>query len=157
MRTRAVPTNVAEDILDAGMHDVEAELLVLLTRVRRTSSQLARQIHPELQAAGYAVLLRLAKTQSTRAADLVVALDLDKGFVSRQVAQLERLGLVERTTDPSDGRAQRISLTDTGRRAIDQIHDAARLDFRRRLSTWSAEDVAKFATVLRRYNATFQS
>jgi DNA-binding MarR family transcriptional regulator len=157
MRTRAVSASVAEDILDAGMHDVEAELMVLLTRVRRTSSQLARQIHPELQAAGYAVLLRLAKTESTRAADLVVALDLDKGFVSRQVAQLERLGLVERSADESDGRAQRISLTVPGRHAVDQIYQGARADFRQRLSTWSAEDVAKFATVLRRYNATFQS
>jgi DNA-binding MarR family transcriptional regulator len=92
-----------------------------------------------------------------RAADLVVTLDLDKGFVSRQVAQLERLGLVERTTDASDARAQRISLTPTGRRAVDQIYEAARADFHRRLSTWSAEDVAAFADVLRRYNATFES
>ena len=44
---------------EAAVQEVEAELLVLLTRVRRRSREAARRIHPELTAVGYAVLLRV--------------------------------------------------------------------------------------------------
>ncbi len=135
-----------------AVREVEAELLVLLTRVRRRSREAARRIHPDLNAVGYAVLLRVVRDGATRAADVVAALDLDKGLVSRQVGQLERLGLVTRTADPDDARAQRISATPVGRRAVEETLESGREELERSLSAWSAAEVADFAGRLRRYN-----
>jgi len=85
---------------------MERELRGLLRRVRRQSAADARAVHAELTPTAYAVLLAVLEHQPTRVAHIVEDLGIDKGAVSRQVAQLERLGLVARTTDPLDGRAQ---------------------------------------------------
>src|SRR4051812_48047515 len=110
----------AEGIAEAAQREIEQQLLTILTRVKRTMAARARGIHPELKGAGYAILLHLVNQDAIRASDLVATLDLDKGFVSRQVAHLERLGLVERVSDPEDGRAQRITLTPAGRETLDR-------------------------------------
>jgi DNA-binding MarR family transcriptional regulator len=136
----------------AAVREVEAELLVLLTRVRRRSREAARRIDPELNAVGYAVLVRVARDGAPRAADLVAGLGLDKGLVSRAVTQLERLGLVTRRTDPDDARAQRISATTKGRRAVDQAVEAGRANLQRSLAAWSPAEIAEFADRLHRYN-----
>jgi len=140
----------------SAVQEVEAELHVLLARVRRRSREAARRIHPELNAVGYAVLLRVARGEATRAADLVAGLGLDKGLVSRQIGQLERLGLVERRADPADARVQRISATPEGRRAVEETIEAGRANLQRSLSTWSPAEIAAFAEQLRRYNETLE-
>ncbi len=146
-----------DPIAVSEMQDIERQLIALLVRVRRTAGEQARRIHPELQAAGYAVLLRLAEHDAVRASDLVTTLDVDKGSVSRQVAHLERLGLVQRTVDPDDGRAQRIALTSAGRRGIGRLRQQGRADFQQRLSSWTPDELCGFAAHLRRYNSTFDA
>ena len=89
-----------------ALHDIERELTVLLHRARRTTAKNAQHVHPELQPASYAVLLHVVDHGPTRASDIVEHLALDKGAVSRHLAQLEQLGLVERTSDPDDRRAR---------------------------------------------------
>jgi DNA-binding MarR family transcriptional regulator len=142
------------DTVATSVRDLEQQLVVLLTRARHASQQQARRIHPELQTAGYAVLLRLSRRGRVRAADLVAALDLDKGVVSRKVAHLERLGLVERTADPADGRAQLIALTDAGRAAVEHLHEEGREEHRRRLADWTPEEITGFVAHLQHYNAS---
>lgn len=140
--------------LTTAVQEIEAELLVLLTRVRRRSREAARRVHPELTAVGYAVLMRVYRDDATRAVDLVTALDLDKGLVSRAVSQLQRLGLVERTVDRDDARAQRISVTAAGRRAVEETIEAGRANLQQSLARWSAAEVSGFAEQLHRYNET---
>jgi DNA-binding MarR family transcriptional regulator len=140
-----------------AVQEIEAELLVLLARVRRRSRDAARRVHPELTAVGYAVLLRVYREDATRAADLVTGLDLDKGLVSRAVSQLERLGLVERAADPADARAQRISVTAAGRRAVEETIAAGRANLQQSLAGWAPGEVASFADQLHRYNEALGS
>lgn len=140
----------------AAMRQIEAEVLALLRRVRRTSAENARLVHPELSAAAYAVLLFVVEHEPTRATDVVEQLDMDKGAVSRQVSQLEQLGLVSRASDPDDGRAYRLVLSDLGRDRIAVLRRHRRADLEGRLSTWSEHDLAVFADRLARYNASFE-
>ena len=49
-----------------------------------------------------------------RVTDLAGCANLDTSTVSRHVAQLQRTGLIERTPDPDDRRAQRVELTAAG-------------------------------------------
>jgi DNA-binding MarR family transcriptional regulator len=108
--------------------------------------------HPDLQLTGYAVLLWLAAHDRSRSADVATALDMDKGSVSRQIDQLERLGLVERVIDPQDKRAQRLVLTAAGSQGIAALHEKGRVELERTLATWTQGEIEDFARLLRRYN-----
>lgn len=134
--------------------EIEQQLVALVHRARRDTTEHARLVHPELQAAGYGVLVTVAKHQPTRACELVRLLELDKGAVSRQVSQLEQLGLVERLPDPTDGRVQTLSLSAAGEERMAAVRRRWHAEFRGRLTSWSAEQLAGFAEDLRRYNAS---
>ncbi len=141
----------------AALRQIEAEVLTLLRRVRRTSAENARLVHLDLSVSGYAVLLFVVEHEPTRAADVAEQLDMDKGAVSRQVSHLEQLGLVSRAVDPDDGRAHRLVLSDEGRGRIAVLRRHRRADLEGRLASWSAEDLAVFADRLARYNASFEA
>lgn len=75
----------------------------------------------------------------------------DYTTVSRQVAKLAELGLIERRPSPTDRRVNEAVLTGEGRKVIDAL-DAAR----HRLNTpvfseWSDRDLLELERLLRRY------
>ena len=139
-----------------SLRSIERELGVLLRRVRRKTAVNARTIHPDLQPTAYSILLHVVEQGPGRAAQIVDDLGIDKGAVSRQVAHLENLGLVARSTDPADGRAQRIEATALGHRRIAALRQERRSDFAGRLSGWSADDLTELAERLARYNASLE-
>ncbi len=141
----------------ASMRRIEGELLRLLRAVRRASVENARLVHPDLQGGGYAVLLHVVDHEPTRAADIVEALDLDKGSVSRQVAHLHTLGLLDRAHDPDDGRAHLLVLSAEGRRRVAVLRGHRRGELERRLASWSPADLEVFAARLADYNASLES
>ena len=85
---------------------LEREIALLLRRSRAISARLAGELHPDLDGAAYGLLSLLQDAGPLRASELVTRIGLDKSTVSRQVAHLVDLGLVDRAADPVDGRAQ---------------------------------------------------
>ena len=132
--------------------DVERELANLLRRARTMNRDIAVDVHPDLQPAAYALLARVDEVGSIRASDLGAYFGIDKGAISRQVALLERVGLVVREPDPHDGRAQRLVVTDEGRKRIEDARNGRRGLLREQLDRWPPEDVATLARLLGRYN-----
>ncbi|NEE03141.1 bifunctional helix-turn-helix transcriptional regulator/GNAT family N-acetyltransferase [Phytoactinopolyspora halotolerans] len=57
--------------------------------------------------------------------DLRVRLGLDSGFLSRLIRSLERQGLVAVGPSPDDGRVRVATLTDDGRRELDDLNERA--------------------------------
>jgi DNA-binding MarR family transcriptional regulator len=141
---------------EEAVHAIEREVMVLLHRVRRTSLENARLVHPDLQPAAYSVLFFVVDNEPTCASDVVERLGVDKGSVSRQVAHLEKLGLVRRSCDPSDRRVQTLALTIEGKSRVAAVAEQRRSEFEERLSTWSVENLAQFAERLARYNASLE-
>jgi DNA-binding MarR family transcriptional regulator len=135
-----------------GMRSLEQELLTLFRQVRRGSASRARWIHPELQLGSYAVLLWLAANNGAHSSDVASALGMDKGAVSRHIDQLERLGLLERVSDPHDRRAQSLVLTAAGSQGIAALQNNGRIELQHRLASWSEAEIEHFARLLRRYN-----
>jgi DNA-binding MarR family transcriptional regulator len=88
-----------------------------------------------------------------RSVDLVRLYRLDKSTVSRQVADLERRGLVERSPDPAGGRGVLLQVTPRGAELLEEAARLRRTELDRRLAGWSRDDAAAFARLLRRYNA----
>jgi DNA-binding MarR family transcriptional regulator len=142
---------------DELLQSIEGELRVLLRRVRRQSAANARSIHPELQPTAYAILLYMLENGSARAAQIVDHLGIDKGSVSRNVAQLVDLGFVERTADPVDARAQTLVGSELGRRRVAELHRQRRSDFAGRLDGWTEAELEQFVERLARYNASLET
>ncbi|WP_307624014.1 MarR family winged helix-turn-helix transcriptional regulator [Streptomyces sp. V3I7] len=124
-----------------------------MTIFARRSRASAGRMHPELSLVAYTLLWHLEERGGCRSTDLAAHYALDKSTVSRQVAALERAGLIERRTDPEDHRVQVLHLTDAGQEILAQVTHRRRAAFRERLADWPEEDLARFAEYLERYNA----
>ncbi|MGY1830557.1 MarR family winged helix-turn-helix transcriptional regulator [Geodermatophilus sp. SYSU D01180] len=131
---------------------LEREIGLLLRRSRAISARLARELHPDLDGAAYGLLALLADAGPLRASDLVTRLGLDKSTVSRQVASLVALGMVDREPDPADGRAQVLTPSPEGAARLARIREARRERWEADLSGWPAEDVAQLGELLARFN-----
>ncbi|AXE83738.1 MarR family winged helix-turn-helix transcriptional regulator [Streptomyces sp. Go-475] len=132
-----------------AVETIQREMTVFARRARAA----AGRMHPELSLVSYTLLGHLEESGGCRATDLAAHYALDKSTVSRQVAALERAGLVERRPDAQDQRVQVLRLTQAGRRILAQVTESRRAAFRERLAHWPAADLARFADYLVRYNA----
>lgn len=144
-------TTKAESLLS-----IERELGVLLHRLRRRRVQFAPKVHPELQPAALPVLLFVIDHEGLRASDIVDHFGIDKGAVSRHVSHLESLGLISRTNDAADRRAQILVTTPLGRERVEQLREERRQVVAGRLADWAADDLAALARHLRRYNSSLE-
>ncbi|MDX3000387.1 winged helix DNA-binding protein [Kribbella solani] len=136
---------------------IEQELSALFRRSRSASLRLARRVHPDMDAAGYALISQIelgtgTSGTGTRASDVAQILGLDKSTVSRGITQLENLGLIERVGDPDDGRARLLRLTSTGAERYEAMRTQRQTEFRAILDRWNPTDLADLARLLARLN-----
>jgi DNA-binding MarR family transcriptional regulator len=137
---------VALDTEVAG--EVQRELTVFARRVRALSARL----HPELPFVAYSMLSHIQAEGGCRSVDLVAVYRLDKSTVSRQIADLARRGLVDRSPDPAGGRGQMLTVTSAGAALLEEAARRQRAELDRRLADWTPAEAAEFARLLRRYN-----
>lgn len=97
------------------------------------------------------LLRTLAPEKSLRVTDLASCANLDTSTISRHVAQLHRLGLIDRTPDPDDRRAQRVALTPLGRDQLERALAQRRAVLTRSLADWDRNDIAHFERLLARF------
>jgi DNA-binding MarR family transcriptional regulator len=134
---------------ESAVETIQREMTIFARRARAS----AGRMHPELSLVSYTLLGHLEERGGCRATDLAAHYALDKSTVSRQVAALERTGLIERRLDPEDHRVQVLHLTEAGREILAQVTRSRRAAFRERLADWPEDDLARFAAYLERYNA----
>jgi DNA-binding MarR family transcriptional regulator len=87
----------------------------------------------------------IERRDSTRPGQIAAALGVDPSVVSRQLATLDRLGLIARSTDPLDRRAELITATDLGRERLQQARAAMCEALADRLTGWTPEEIARAA------------
>ncbi|MDO0929086.1 MarR family winged helix-turn-helix transcriptional regulator [Streptomyces sp. TG1A-8] len=134
---------------ETAVETIQREMTSFARRARAS----AGRMHPELSLVSYTLLGHLEERGGCRATDLAAHHALDKSTVSRQVAALERAGLIERRPDAGDHRVQVLQLTGAGRAILAQVTRSRRAAFRERLADWPEEDLVRFAAYLERYNA----
>ncbi|MCE7005253.1 MarR family winged helix-turn-helix transcriptional regulator [Kibdelosporangium philippinense] len=137
---------------ESATRALERELSVLIGRARSISLSLAARVHPELDAACYAMLLHLGDIGPVRAADVVERTGLDKSTISRQIARLEELELVERVADPHDGRARLVQLTDGGTERLATVRNDRRARLHAILDRWPTDEITTFSDLLGKLN-----
>ncbi|WP_327116866.1 MarR family winged helix-turn-helix transcriptional regulator [Streptomyces sp. NBC_01341] len=124
-----------------------------LTAFARRARAAAARLHPDLPLVPYTLLAHIEHRNGCRATDLAAHYMLDKSTVSRQVATLEKMGLVERHPAPDDHRIQVLHPTAAGRQALASTRASRRNAYRERLGDWTSDDLARFADYLLRYNS----
>lgn len=138
---------------DEALHRLENELGVLLRRIRSGLAERSAEVHPELGATAYFVLVTLVDQGPRRAADIACAFALDKGSVSRLVHHLVEMGLVEKSPDPQDGRAWILAATDDAVRRLEAARATRHREFGERLADWDDRALAGLAEGLSRFNS----
>jgi DNA-binding MarR family transcriptional regulator len=141
------------DGIDAGIAEVEEQMTALAARIRATTREAAARIHPELPPIGYKMLRVIRRCGSAHASAVADQLGVDRSVVSRQLRQLQDLGLVDVGADAQDGRVRVLALTPAGRAGVeaDDAQGGSRLICG--LGGWSRADLATFAGYLARLNA----
>ncbi|MEU9078333.1 MarR family winged helix-turn-helix transcriptional regulator [Kitasatospora sp. NPDC004745] len=143
--TNQPPHTTGDEIADA--------LGLLLRRSSRAGlyAHLTDGLGESVDELTYPVLSGLARTGPCSAADLGREVGLDRTTVTRRADRLERGGLLRRESDPADGRATLLALTDRGREAVQVARRrlAARIDDS--LASWPQADARAFAHWLQRF------
>lgn len=103
--------------------------------------------HSELGVASQGVL-RVIGEHGGRAVDLADRLGVSAPVLSRHLAELEGLELVQRHRDPEDRRAQLVGLTDRGRQVLEEIEEHRILRLQSYLADWDEERAAAAVATL---------
>lgn len=146
-KVRAMSTADREARTEA-VRALEAEFGELISRFRRIISENATRVSPGMLPGAYKVFTTIVRRESITQSALAESLMTDKGQLSRTVRELEQLGLVQRTPDPSDGRSSLLSPTPYG---LERLADA-RLPQEHTLVTvleaWDVEDIHNLTRLL---------
>jgi len=135
--------------MTAAAHKISAECLLMRTRrmARVTTRIYLAHMHQHgLSVAQFTLLTAIGTHPGARAVDLAPALDLEKSTLSRELAPLLALGLLE--SRPSDQRSVALFLTDAGAARLEAAlpsWEAAQAEARAALGPLAPDLLAHFA------------
>jgi DNA-binding MarR family transcriptional regulator len=132
--------------------------LVRMMRLLERKQAQYQAEHPDaVERATYHLLVHLVKDGPRRAVALAEAVRSDPSTISRQVAQLVKLGFVERTADPEDGRATLLAATDEGRRVFEENRRLRNQGMATLMGDWTDDDRQVFAELLTRFADDYEA
>ena len=108
----------------------------------------------KLDRALFPLLTRIGLAHPISVVELANLVGRDHSVVSRQVAKLEGLGLVERHAARGDQRVRRLNPSPAGLKMLDQFAATRREFVRNRLGGWTDEERRALLDLLRRLAAT---
>jgi len=141
------PSAIPRPAYDEPATAEEAVMVTLALLGRRMRARLPGE---ELDFAAILLLKALMHGGPMRLSALAASLDLDASTVSRQVRHLEDRGLLERTSDPDDGRASRITLSERGRVRLEAGARRRRAMVAQLLEHWPDRDREQLRVLLNR-------
>lgn len=126
------------------------DALVRSMKLMGAVKQRAPRMHPNVDPVGYPLLFNL-HDEPRRLSEVAERVHLDISTVSRQVSTLVAQGLVAKVADPSDGRAQMLTLTEEGQQMLIDVRARRNGWLAEVVTDWSDEDLATFDTLLSRF------
>ncbi|WP_165190547.1 MarR family winged helix-turn-helix transcriptional regulator [Caulobacter soli] len=138
--------------MNSELRDIHMAMMDLVGLVNRPQADdvLIREAGLSLDRALFPLLTRIGRRGPIGVVELADLAGRDHSVVSRQVAKLESLGLVERRTG-ADRRVRQAAITDKGQAMTDAL-DAARARLAGpMLEKWPASDRKDLARLLRRF------
>jgi DNA-binding MarR family transcriptional regulator len=139
---------------DDGGVELVAGSLALLTRqasLIRLHDIVSNRAGLTLERSAYPLLNQILALETGRLSDIAAGLKVAVPTVSRQVRQLEDLGLVARTQDPVDGRAILLQVTAAGLDALQRMREEWRRTVAEILERWPEKDREILGELLERF------
>lgn len=121
---------------------------------RKGWTRFAEELSPELSAVGMIVLHFVIRKGPVTATGISQTLDMDKSIVSRQIAKLRDLTLIDTVETPEDRRVQLITGTEKGTKVIDHIRGLWANAYREQFAGWSDDELGALHTGLHKFNTT---
>lgn len=133
--------------------DIEYEVMLLGRHLAWVSGGISGTARPDrLDRSAYTLLSRMEVQGPMTIAELADAFGLDQSTLNRQTAAMTRAGLVERIPDPDGGLARKFRVTARGAERLAADRDTNRAATAKVVAGWTEQEVAGFATALRRFN-----
>lgn len=142
--------NAPSSELLAQLHDAVLDVVGFINRPDR-DEVLMHEAQIKLDRALFPLLVLTARLGPISVVELAGRVGRDHSTVSRQVAKLVQLGLIERQPSQTDGRQRELRPTASGRAMARQIDEGRERLARRALSGWSEREVIDLTRSLRRF------
>jgi len=154
------PTQATTESTIAGadpsvVTDLARELVRLSRGTHAMRAHLTSGGPQQLEWSTYVLLFHLIKEGPQRSSALADAVQVDPSTVSRQVAQLVKLGLAERHADPDDGRACLLVASAKGERIWATMQERRNRSIALVIDDWPTDDVSRLTELLGRFNDGF--
>ena len=147
----------------SGLHHLDRETadrvslgLVRLMKLLQSMKLHAPRLHPAVDATAYPLLFNLL-AEPRRVSALAELIHSDVSTVSRQVSTLVGHGLLDKVSDPEDGRAQVVGLSDEGHVLLKAIQQQRNEWFRELMDDWTPEEASDFAAHLERFGSALET
>lgn len=137
---------------DPSATEIGAALVRLLRLVERARAE----PEGELDRPFYMLLFEVVNSGPARVSALAEAVHSDPSTVSRQVAHLVDLGLLQRRPDPDDRRATLLTVTAEGEALLQRARTLRDRRVAAIVEGWSTDDRERFAALLNRFTTDFE-
>ena len=132
------------------LHGALLDIVSVVNRPQRDEA-LIKEAGIPLDRALFPLLVGIGRLGPIGVVDLADRVGRDYTTVSRQVAKLESLGLVERQGSTADRRVREATITSKGKAMTDRV-DAARERIGRAIfETWDAHDIDELVRLMRKF------
>jgi DNA-binding MarR family transcriptional regulator len=105
----------------------------------------------------FPILLELWVKDGVSQKDLLAKIDVEQATLANTLNRMERDGLIKRTKNPADARAQLIWLTDKSSALRDNAYDSAQTVNAEALQVLSVSEQAQFMDYMRKVIANMRS
>jgi DNA-binding MarR family transcriptional regulator len=141
----------------AAVADVSDQFIAMMRTLKKARARMVAATAYDVEWASLLLLRCIASEGQKRAAELAEQLESDPSTVSRQVAALVKDGLLERRSDPADGRASLLVLTPKAEEVLAEHDRIWREHFAQALDEWSDADLRRFASLLGRFTQAYEA
>jgi DNA-binding MarR family transcriptional regulator len=147
--------NTHIDLQIRALHGAMLQIVTVMNQPERDEA-LVREAGIALDGALFPLLVGIERFGPIGVVELAERAGRDYTTVSRQVAKLESLGLVERRDNPADRRVREAVVTGKGKAMTDRL-DAARARIGRAIfASWDQHDVDELVRLLTRFAGALQ-
>lgn len=124
----------------------------LAARMRLAIARIHRHLRQDtadgLTLTQLSTLVRIEEHQPVRAGKLAMLEGISPSTLTRLIGSLEEMGLINRVTDPDDGRVSHLTITDKGAQSLERIRGRRNAAMARRLAVLPAEQQQRLAEAL---------
>ncbi|MFT4212201.1 MAG: MarR family transcriptional regulator [Microbacterium sp.] len=137
-----------DDTRRRAVRELEEAFSELMGEFRRVYTQAAAAASPGMLPGTFKALGAIARLGPVTLSALADRLTADKGLLSRQVTELESVGMIERRADPDDGRVRLIEITPHGRERLAAAREPYQAMLLETLDDWPLSSIDRLTSLI---------